>query len=207
MSRHRLSRILLVLALVLLAVAVGIGLRLFVLGRGGTPNVSVSGAALIGGPFTLTDQDGRTRADDEFRDKLMLVYFGYTFCPDLCPTELQTMSDALDRLGDKAAAVQPIFVTVDPERDTVPVMKQYVSHFHPRLIGLTGTDAAVAAAAKAYRAYYAKAPIKDGGDYLMDHSGFVYLMGRDGRYLTHFNPQTTADQMADQLAAAIAKNR
>jgi protein SCO1/2 len=196
MNRQRLWRIALVAVFVLLAVAVGFGARMFIL-RAGPP----SAAALFGGPFALVDQDGKTRTDAEFRGRYLLVYFGYTFCPDLCPTELQTISDALDRLGDKAARVQPLFITVDPARDTVPVMKEYVGHFRPGLIGLTGGAPEIAAAAKAYRVYYAKVAAADGGsDYLMDHSGFVFLMGPDGAYITHFTPQTSAQQLAKALA-------
>jgi protein SCO1/2 len=161
-----------------------------------------SGAVGIGGPFTLTDQNGTVRHASDFRGKLMLVYFGYTYCPDVCPTELQTMSQALDILGAKGTAVQPIFITVDPERDTVAEMKSYAANFSPRLLALTGTAEQVAAAAKAYKVFYRKAPQPDGGDYLMDHSSIVYLMGRDGQYLAHFSGGTTAEQMA----AAIAKH-
>ncbi|HXQ67700.1 MAG TPA: SCO family protein [Alphaproteobacteria bacterium] len=200
-ERPRLTRITLVLALVLAAVALGLTLRLFVLDRYGTPAPGSGAATLVGGPFTLIDQDGNTRTDGDFRGKFMLVYFGYSYCPDLCPTELQAISDALEALGDKARTVQPIFITIDPERDTADTMKQYVSHFSPRLIGLTGTPEQVAAVAKAYRVYYAKVPAKGGGkdDYLMDHSGLVYLIGPDGRYLTHFTPQTPAAQMAKAI--------
>jgi len=130
----------------------------------------------------------------------MLIYFGYTYCPDVCPTELQTMTQALDQLGTKAGEVQPIFITVDPERDTQAEMKSYAENFHPRLLALTGTAEQVADAAKAYRVFYEKAKQPD-GTYLMDHSSIVYLMGRDGKYLAHFGGNTTADQMA----AAIAK--
>lgn len=187
---------------VLGAVGLGIGLRFYLLRSSGGTSVSVvGGVAAIGGPFTLVDQNGKSRTDADFRGELMLVYFGYTFCPDICPTELQTMSEALDQLGKNAARVQPIFITVDPARDTVKAMKEYVSHFHPRMLGLTGTPDEVAAAARAYRVYYAKAEGKAGGeDYLMDHSGFVYLMGPDGRYLTHFTPQTSPKQMARAIA-------
>lgn len=201
MNRQRLSRIALVAVFVLLAVAVGFGARMFLLRAGAPSAAALSGAALFGGPFTLVDQDGKTRTDAEFRGRYLLVYFGYTFCPDLCPTELQTISDALDRLGDKAARVQPLFITIDPARDTVPVMKEYVSHFRPGLIGLTGGAPGIAAAAKTYRVYYAEVPAADGGgDYLMDHSGFVFLMGPDGRYITHFTPETSAQQLAKAIA-------
>jgi cytochrome oxidase Cu insertion factor (SCO1/SenC/PrrC family) len=156
----------------------------------------------IGGEFTLVDQNGVTRRPEDFRGKLMLVYFGYTFCPDACPTALQDMSHSIDLLGAKGEAVQPIFITVDPARDTVEQMKLYASNFHPRLIGLTGTPGQIAEAAKAYRVYYEKSKSSGGEDYLMDHTAFIYLMGRDGKYLSHFSPGTTAEQMA----AAIEKH-
>jgi protein SCO1/2 len=156
----------------------------------------------IGGEFSLVDQNGVTRHPADFRGKLMLVYFGYTFCPDACPTALQDMSHAIDLLGPKGEAVQPIFVTIDPARDTVEQMKLYASNFHPRLMALTGTPEQIAEAAKAYRVYYEKGKSTGGSnDYLMDHTIFIYLMGRDGRYLSHFPPGTTAEQMA----AAIEK--
>lgn len=157
----------------------------------------------IGGEFTLVDQNGVTRHPEDFRGKLMLVYFGYTFCPDACPTALQDISHAIDLLGAKGDAVQPIFITIDPARDTVEQMKLYASNFHPRLIALTGTPEQIAEAAKAYRVYYAKSQSAGGGseDYLMDHTAFIYLMGRDGKYLSHFPPGATAEQMA----AAIEK--
>lgn len=155
----------------------------------------------IGGPFTLTDQNGVLRHDSDFRGKLMLVYFGYTYCPDACPAALNTMTAALDKLGATADAVQPIFITVDPARDTPAQMKTYAANFTPRLVALTGTPTEIAAAAKAYRVYFQK--VKGGGpdDYSMDHSAFIYLMGRDGKYLAHFGPEVSADQMA----AAIKK--
>ena len=196
-SRRR-ARIVLVVALVLGSVALGMTLRLFLFDRPGTPAAGGGAAASTGGPFALVDQDGRTRTDAEFRGALMLVYFGYSACPDIGPAELEAITAALDRLGDKAGNVQPIFITIDPERDTAAQLKSYVARFSPRLLGLTGTSAQIAAVAKSYRVYYAKVPIHGGGKtgYLMDYSGLVYLIGRDGRYLTHFTPQTTAEQMA-----------
>jgi protein SCO1/2 len=159
-----------------------------------------AGKVAIGGDFTLVDQTGATRHAADFRGKLMLVYFGYTYCPDVCPTELQTMSEAIDLLGAKGDAVQPIFITVDPQRDTVGQMKDYVANFHPRLVAFTGSPEQVAAAARAYRVYYQQVKQPD-GSYLMDHSSEVYLMARDGSYLAHFGPDSTAAQMA----AAIDK--
>jgi cytochrome oxidase Cu insertion factor (SCO1/SenC/PrrC family) len=154
----------------------------------------------IGGPFALLDQNGELRHDSDFRGELMLVYFGYTYCPDACPTALQTMTQALDDLGDDAKAVQPVFISVDPERDTVAEMKKYAQNFHPRLLALTGSPDQVAAAANAYHVFYEKVNPPNGGDeYLVDHSSFIYLMGRDGRYVTHFGLDMTAAAMAAAL--------
>lgn len=165
-----------------------------------TGKVRTEGQALIGGPFQLTDQTGRTVTDADFRGKFMLVLFGYTYCPDICPTELDVMTSAMNALGDKAKLVTPIFITIDPERDTQEKMASYVKNFHPQLIGLTGAPEATAAAAKAYRVYASK--VKDAAsaaDYLMDHSAFIYLMGRDGRYITHLNYGVTPQKMAEVL--------
>ncbi len=163
---------------------------------------SVIGEAAIGGPFTLVDGEGRTRTDADFRGKLMLIYFGYTYCPDVCPTELQSMMQAHDLLGpDAAAEVQPIFISVDPERDTPAQVGAYVESFGDALIGLTGTPEQVAAAARAYRVYYRKNESESATDYLVDHSSIIYLMGRDGRFLSHFGRGTAPEDMA----AAIRK--
>ncbi len=158
------------------------------------------GAARIGGPFALTDQYGQARTDADFRGKLMLVYFGYTFCPDACPTALNAITVALNEL-DPAAAKQvvPIFVTVDPERDTVKQMKLYASNFHPSLVALTGSPDAISKAAKAYRVYYAKQKAEDTtAGYLMDHTSVIYLMDRKGHYLAHFT-QPQPDAIAAEL--------
>jgi cytochrome oxidase Cu insertion factor (SCO1/SenC/PrrC family) len=153
----------------------------------------------IGGPFRLTDQHGVRRSDADFRGKLMLVYFGFTYCPDICPTDLQAIGLALDQLGQAGEQVQPIFITVDPERDAPQVLADYVPMFHPRLIGLSGDAAAIRQAAAAYKVYYAKVPRTDGSDYSVDHSGFIYLMDRGGAYLGFFPPGTPADRMADVI--------
>lgn len=155
----------------------------------------------IGGPFTLTDQNGKVRHAEDFKGKLSLVYFGYTFCPDACPTALSAIGAALDQLGPKGDEVQPLFITVDPARDTVEGMKIYAENFHPRLIALTGTPQETAAAARAYKVYFQKVQPKEGGDYLMDHSSYIYLIGRDGKYLAHFGTDATGDS----LAAALRK--
>lgn len=158
-----------------------------------------TGRVPIGGAFTLVDGDGRTWSDSTFRGRPMLVSFGYTYCPDICPTTLQTIADALDVLGESGEAIQPLFVTVDPERDTPGVVGAYVDHFHDRLIGLSGSVEQVAAAARAYRVALRKVP-QTSGDYLMDHTTIVYLMGPDGAYVTHFSHTEDAGSMAAKLA-------
>jgi cytochrome oxidase Cu insertion factor (SCO1/SenC/PrrC family) len=201
--KRRIYRIAFVTCVVLLAVVTDYLFGDSLLARlhpGGGTSV---GSALVGGPFTLTDQDGKSRSDADFRGKLMLIYFGYTYCPDVCPTTLATMTEALDKLGPQAAKVQPIFITIDPTRDTPEVLKRYMANFHPSLIGLTGSPAQIAAVAKAYRVYYAKADNGSGADYLMDHSGFIYLMGPDGKYITLLTPQSDAKEMAARIGKYI----
>jgi protein SCO1/2 len=151
----------------------------------------------IGGPFALVDDTGKPRTDADFRGRLMLIYFGYTHCPDACPTTLQDIADALAKLGPAADQVAPIFITIDPERDTVQYLKGYAEQFDAKFVALTGSPEQIATAAKSYRVYYRKATNQ--ADYLMDHSSIVYLMGRDGKFLTHFTPDTTPDQMADTV--------
>jgi cytochrome oxidase Cu insertion factor (SCO1/SenC/PrrC family) len=161
----------------------------------------------IGGPFALVDQNGERRTDADFRGQLMIVYFGFTYCPDVCPTDLQQIGLALDRLGEVSEAVQPIFITLDPERDTRDHLRDYMPLFHPRFVGLTGDAAAIVAAATAYRVYYKKIEFSDRSDYTIDHSAFIYLMGRDGKYVGFFPPGTTADRLAESLRAHLAEER
>jgi protein SCO1/2 len=163
---------------------------------------TVSGKAMIGGPFSLVDQTGKIVTDKDFRGKDMLVFFGFTNCPDICPSGLQVMSAALEKLGTRADNVVPLFITLDPERDTPEKMAEYVKNFSPRLVGLTGSTSDIAAAAKAYRVFYQKvADEKDPTHYSVDHSAIFYLMGKDGSLLTPI-PHTNDP---DQLAAAIGK--
>jgi cytochrome oxidase Cu insertion factor (SCO1/SenC/PrrC family) len=157
----------------------------------------------IGGPFTLMDQTGRLRSDTEFRGKMMLIYFGYTFCPDICPTDLMTITEALDRLGEAGAAVQPIFITLDPERDTVERLAEYVSSFHPRLIGLTGAPDDIRKVALAYKAYYARRENGAGEDYTIDHTGVTYLVGREGEYLGFVPPQTSPQRLVEVIRGQL----
>lgn len=154
----------------------------------------------IGGAFALTDQAGRARTDRDFRGKYLLVYFGFTFCPDVCPTDLQAIGLAMDQLGARADAVQPLFITLDPARDTVAQLAQYVPLFHPKLIGLTGDEAAISRAAEAYRVYFKRISFaKDAADYTVDHSAFVYLVDPEGRYLGFFPPGTPAERMVEMI--------
>ncbi|MBR1207919.1 SCO family protein [Bradyrhizobium sp. AUGA SZCCT0051] len=159
----------------------------------------------VGGPFALTDQAGHARTDKEFRGRLMLVYFGFTYCPDVCPTDLQAIALALDKLGPDGDQVQPIFITVDPERDTAAHLAEYVPLFHPRLIGLTGSFDAIRKVADAYKVYYARVPLKDAGDYTVDHTAYIYLMDRDGNYLGFFPPGTSADRMVEIIRPRLAE--
>jgi protein SCO1/2 len=155
----------------------------------------------LGGPFTLTDQNGQQRSDSEFRGKYMLVFFGYTFCPDVCPTTLAVMAAALDKMGADADRIVPIFISVDPERDKPEVLKAYLSAFGPRFIGLTGTEEEIAAAAKAYRVYV-QAHKEDGANYTVDHSGVVYLMDKSGAFQANYSLDASPDKLAADLTKA-----
>ena len=163
-------------------------------------------AADIGGPFSLTDHHGNRVSQYSYEGKYLLVFFGYTFCSDVCPTELLVMGQTLDELGDGAERVQAIFITVDPERDTPETLAEYVPNFHPDLIGLTGTPEEVAAAAKEYRVYYRKSETEAGEtQYLMEHSSIVYFMNPNSEYVAHFvlgqNAETIAERIEEILDA------
>lgn len=158
----------------------------------------------VGGPFALIDHTGAARTEQDFRGKLLLVYFGFTYCPDVCPADLQNIGLALDQLGAVGDRVQPLFVTLDPERDTPAHLAEYVPTFHPRLIGLTGDAAAIRAAADAYKVYYAKVTNDGDNDYTVDHTAFIYLMGPDGKYLGFFPPGTAPERIAEMLRQQIA---
>ncbi|WP_342640703.1 SCO family protein [Rhodoligotrophos ferricapiens] len=197
--------------ILLLAIAViiiaGTGLAVPWLLSGAQPTSQSSGTALVGGPFELTDQNGKRVTDRDFRGKFMLVYFGYTFCPDVCPTELQSMTAAVSELGEDAKRVQPIFITIDPERDTVEQMRTYVSNFGAGLIGLTGSTEDIVKAAQAYRIYFAK--VKDessSAEYLMDHTSLVFLMDEKGQFRRVFSYGTDAEMMAKGIREELEKS-
>jgi protein SCO1/2 len=186
-------------ALAAVAVIPGVAERIFSTGGGRAP-----GQALVGGPFSLIDQNGRRVTDQDYRGKLMLIFFGFTHCPDVCPTSLQLIAGALDKLGAKAQRVVPVFVTVDPERDTPEVMKDYVATFDPRIMGLTGTPDEVQTAVKAYRVYARKVPDESSpGQYTMDHTAILYLMGPDGRFITHFTHGSSVEAMTAAIEKAL----
>src|ERR1700724_1856257 len=159
-------------------------------------------ASAIGGPFRLTDQNGKTVTDADLKGKWSLVYFGYTHCPDACPTALNDISIALEDLGTKRDAVRPVFITVDPERDTPDALKAYVTSFDAPILALTGTPEQVAQAAKGYRVYYAKHP-ESGGEYSMDHSSVIYVMDPQGRFTASFTHESTPEQISERLKQQI----
>jgi protein SCO1 len=189
----------------ILYATMGLLLAVLLLGAGGLLWLGNSGgnsAIGIGGPFTLQDGNGKTVSDKDFRGKYMLVYFGYTFCPDVCPTTLNAVAEAMDKLGPAASRIQPLFITVDPKRDTPAVVKQYTAAFGPSILGLTGTPAEIAAVAKEYRVYYAEHRTGPGpNDYSMDHSSVLYLMDPKGGFLA----PVRADQSGDEMAANLKK--
>ncbi|KAJ3186678.1 Cu-binding protein [Gaertneriomyces sp. JEL0708] len=169
-----------------------------------------AGKPLVGGPFSLVNHDGQPVTDLDFRGKYMLVYFGYTFCPDVCPEELEKMAKVVDSLREKAGLTEkdivPIFISCDPKRDSIDAIKQYVREFHPTFVGLIGTHAQIKRCAKAYRLYYSAPPRAlddDDVDYLVDHSIFFYLMDRNGRYIAHFGPTDTAEHVTAKILEEI----
>ena len=171
----------------------------------GIPSLTEKASAPIetttGGPFTLIDHNGNRVTDASFHGRFMLIYFGYTYCPDMCPVTLTTMAGALDLLGEEGKQIVPVLITLDPERDTGEQLKMYVGYFHPRQVGLTGTVEQVAAAAKAYRIYFAKVR-RDGAepdDYFMDHTVATFLVGPDGKLRHRFSHGISAEAMADRL--------
>jgi protein SCO1/2 len=190
------ARILLMSAAFVAGLVLCFGLVVIVTGRGSSPIAQQ--IAAIGGPFKLTDQNGREVTDGELKGKPFLVFFGFTHCPDVCPTTLFEVSEILRALGPDADRTGALFITVDPERDTPAAMKDYLSSFDSHLIGLTGDPAAVAAVAKAYRVYYKKVPLEQGG-YTMDHTAIVYLMDKEGRFLSPFSLKRPAEAAAADL--------
>jgi protein SCO1 len=191
----RTSHTLLVFSAFLGGLVIFLGVILFATGQ---LSSGVSGPSAIGGPFNLVDQDGKPITDQDMKGRPFLVFFGYTHCPDICPTTLFELSEVLHAMGKDADRVHALFVTVDPDRDTPAVMKDYLSSFDPHLRGVTGDQQAIAVAEKEYRVYAKKVPI-DHGDYSMDHTALVYLMNKQGRFVAPFNLKRKPAEAAADL--------
>ncbi len=192
----RTQRLLAMFAAFAAGLVLWLGVIVFVGGRG-SGNSAVQAAA-IGGPFNLIDQNGQPFSDKDLKGKSFLVFFGFTHCPDVCPTTLFEISEILRNLGQEADHTAALFISVDPERDTPQAMRDYLASFDPHIRGLTGDAAALTAVAKAYRVYYKKVPL-EGGDYTMDHTAIVYLMDKEGRFVAPFNMRRTVDVAAADL--------
>ena len=191
------SPVLAVRAVATALVVLALGFAAFIL-------ISPSGrprAALIGGPFALENGDGKTVSDQTLRGRPFLVYFGYTHCPDVCPTELAHISDILTKMGNKA--IPALFITVDPERDTPKIMQDYVSSFNPAIVGLSGSPQSVEATEKTFRVFSRKGEKQPDGDYSMDHSSVVYLMDKNGAFVEAFNVERAPEQAAKDLEARL----
>lgn len=178
------------------ALGAAAGGALYVRSRNGKPLLRV------GGPFSLMDVDGRTVTDRDLLGKPTLIYFGFTYCPEICPTTLTDIGHWLEMLGPEAARLNVVFITVDPQRDTAPQLKRYLSNFDPRIRGLTGSPEAIAATAKAYRIYYSKVPL-EGGEYTVDHSTAVYLFDRRGEFVGPIGYGSSPDQALERLKAVL----
>lgn len=168
-------------------------------------NELMSGSSPVGGPFTLTDQYGSERSLADFRGKLVLMYFGYTYCPDVCPTDLLSIGRLLRELGREGRGVQPLFVTLDPARDTQENLLKYAGAFHPRFIALRGSERETRRVATAYKVYYEKVVQPGSAGYVIDHTSFIFLLDREGKYVAFFPPGTSVERMAVMLREAIAK--
>ena len=190
------SRVVLLLAAFLGALFLFFGAIIFVTGR--APSPVGQAIAAVGGPFHLEDQTGKSVSDQDMKGRPFLVFFGFTHCPDICPTTLFEISQVMHTLGADADRTGALFITVDPERDTPTVIKDYLSNFDPHLRGLTGDQASINAVLRAYRVYAKKVPL-DNGDYTMDHTAVVYLMDKDGHFVAPFNVSRTPEQEAADL--------
>jgi protein SCO1 len=191
-----------VAALVGGAAALGWALSIWLVPASAPREAAAQGRPLITSEFELVDQAGKPVRDDDFDGKWQLVFFGFTACPDICPTTLTNVTAALEELGPMAEKLQPLLITVDPERDTPPVLKDYLTAFDPRILGLTGTPEQVGAALRSFRVYASESPL-DGGDYTMDHSAFIYLMDPQGEYAAHFGPQEPLERMVEKIRTTI----
>jgi len=197
-------RILLVCAITAMVIATA-GVAGLLLMPASAPQIARSLTGGIGGPFTLTASDGRTVTDQTYRGKWLLIYFGYTYCPDACPTALNDMGVALDRLGADAASLQPVFITVDPKRDTADALAEYLKSFDPHIVALTGTEEQIAAVIKEYHVY---AEVQPGGskDYLVNHSNLFYLINPDGKFVNVVSGNGSGDELADRVRQLMKRS-
>jgi protein SCO1/2 len=193
---NRTTRLLLILGAFLAGLVLCFAVVLIVTGRGPSPLANTSAA--IGGPFQLIDQNGKQISDRDLKGHPSLVFFGFTHCPEVCPTTLFDISEILNKLGPDAAKVNAVFITVDPERDTPATLKDYLASFNPRLVGIGGDADELAKVAKEYRVYYKKIPLKD-GDYTMDHTAIVYLMDKNGQFVAPFSLRRRPEEAAADL--------
>ena len=168
-------------------------------------NDLMSGKVPVGGPFTLADPDGRRRSLSDFRGKMVLLYFGYTYCPDVCPTDLMSVGNLIRSLGPEGNLLQPVFVTLDPERDTREVLRAYATNFHPRFVSLSGTEDEVRRVATSYKVFFEKVTPPGVNTYLIDHSAYVFLLDREGRFITLFPPGTPQERMAVMVREQLLK--
>jgi protein SCO1/2 len=170
----------------------------------GVESLATGESVTLGGPFALTDQNQVLRTEKDFHGKYTLVFFGYTYCPDVCPATLAIMAAALDKMGPRSDNIVPIFITVDPKRDTPDKIKSYLSSFGRRFVGLTGAPEAIANVAKEYRVYYKEHPPENGGEYTVDHSGVVYLMDPNGKFIANYSLDTSPDTLAADLLKRLS---
>lgn len=205
------NRLIKIFALCVLGVALGTGIAWMQVKQDMADGRSVSqiepaagqGEAAVGGPFTLVNQDGETVTEQDFAGQYKLIFFGFANCPMICPTELQKMTAAMNMLGDKAAVITPIFISVDPERDTPEALKEYVAQFHPRLVGLTGSEEQVDAVKEAYKVYGEKVESPSMEGYMVNHSSFTYFMGPDDRLLDIFSMDETPADIAEGVSVIL----
>src|SRR5262249_43328740 len=190
---------------VLLALAASVTFSTYLMIDLPDPKITTSGTAAIGGPFTLVATNDGTVSDETYRGKWLLIYFGYTYCPDACPTALNSISVALEKLGSQASDLQPLFVTVDPDRDTRETMAKYLTSFDSRIIGLTGTKEQIDSVIKEYRLYVSREKPEHGGDdYLISHSSYIYLMDPQGRFVNVIHGEELGDEIAIRLRKEMA---
>lgn len=201
-SSSKVTKIIIALSIIIAAISLYILLVIELpnkplAGQGGAPEENVP----IGGDFVLTDHNGNEFSSDMMKGKLSLVYFGFTFCPDICPASLQKLTNVLSALGKYQIDVLPIFITVDPARDTPDILKEYLGHFHPKFVGLTGSEEKIREVANLYKVFYAIAEgVTEKDDkYMLDHSSFVYLMDKNGKYMKHFYMNSKPEEIIEYI--------